>query len=75
MNRVAVTGYGIISPLGNSVPAFWQALIAGECGIGPLDRFDARDYKVRIAAQVKDFDPTRHGMALGDARRMDLFTR
>ncbi len=75
MNRVAVTGYGIISPLGNSVPAFWRALTQGQCGIGPITRFDTEGYKVHIAAEVKDFDPAAHGMAVGDARRMDLFTR
>ncbi len=75
MNRVAVTGMGIISPIGNSVSAFWQGLIEGRCGIGPLTRFDAGDYKVKIAAEVKDFDPTQFGMEFSEARRMDLFTQ
>lgn len=75
MNRVAITGMGIISPIGNSVSAFWQALKAGQCGIGPLTRFDTSDYKVKIAAEVKDFDPTKFGMEFAEARRMDLFTQ
>ena len=75
MNRVAVTGCGIISPLGCGVPAFWRALTAGQCGIGPITRFDAGAYKVRIAAEVRGFDPADHGLDPGEARRMDLFTR
>ena len=75
MNRVAVTGMGIISPLGQDVASFWQALTEGQCGIGPLTRFDVSDYKVKIAAEVKGFDPSQHGMDVGDARRMDLFTQ
>jgi len=50
MKRVAVTGIGIISPIGQSVEDFWQALLRGDCGIGPLTRFDTSAYKVKIAA-------------------------
>lgn len=75
MNRVAVTGMGIISPIGNSVSAFWQALIEGRCGIRHLTRFDASDFKVKIAAEVMEFDPTQFGMEFAEARRMDLFTQ
>ena len=75
MNRVAVTGMGIISPIGNSVETFWQALIAGQCGIAALSRFDTSAYKVTIAAEVKGFDPTQFGMDIAEARRMDLFTQ
>ncbi|MHC1787373.1 MAG: beta-ketoacyl-ACP synthase II [Christensenellales bacterium] len=73
MNRVAVTGLGILSPLGSSVPAFWQALTEGACGIAPLTRFDASAHKVKIAAEVKGFDPVGMGLELADVRRMDLF--
>ncbi|NLE20158.1 MAG: beta-ketoacyl-ACP synthase II [Clostridiales bacterium] len=75
MNRVVVTGMGVISPLGNDVASFWQGLIEGKCGIGPLTRFDTGAYKVRIAAEVRDFDPTRHGLEVAEARRMDLYTQ
>ncbi len=75
MNRVAVTGMGVISPLGNDVASFWQGLTEGRCGIGPTTRFDTSAYKVHIAAEVKDFDPTRHGMEVAEARRMDLYTQ
>ena len=46
MNRVAVTGMGVISPVGNDVPAFWENIKAGTCGIGPITRFDTADYRV-----------------------------
>ena len=75
MKRVAVTGIGIISPIGQSVEDFWQALLRGDCGIGPLTRFDTSAYKVKIAAEVKGFDPTQHGMEASEARRMDLFVQ
>lgn len=74
-NRVAVTGMGIISPLGKDVASFWQALIAGQCGIGPITRFDTTGYKVNITAEVKDFDPTQHGMEFAEARRLDLYSQ
>ncbi len=75
MRRVAVTGMGIISPIGQSVDSFWQALTAGECGIAPITRFDVSAYKVQIAAEVKNFDPTQHGMDVPTARRLDLFAQ
>ena len=75
MNRVAVTGMGIISPLGNDVASFWAGLTNGQCGIGPLTRFDTSAYKVKIAAEVKGFDPVQFGMDIGESRRMDLYTQ
>ncbi len=75
MNRVAVTGMGIVSPLGNDVDSFWSALTDGQCGIGPLTRFDTSAYKVKIAAEVKGFDPVQFGMDAGESRRMDLYTQ
>ena len=58
--RVVVTGMGAISPLGNSVSALWSALLRGECGIGPITRFDTENYKVKVAAEVRDFDPRQY---------------
>ncbi len=75
MNRVAVTGMGIISPIGKDVGSFWQALTNAQCGIGPLTRFDTAGYKVTIAAEVKGFNPVEHGMEQAEARRMDLYTQ
>ena len=57
MNRVVVTGLGIISPLGNTVPVFWENIKNGVCGIGPITKFDTSDYKVKVAGEVRDFDP------------------
>lgn len=70
--RVVVTGYGVISCVGNNVPDFWDALINGRCGIGPITRFDASEYRTRIAGEVKDFDFSGY-MNPKEAKRLDLF--
>jgi 3-oxoacyl-[acyl-carrier-protein] synthase II len=70
--RVVVTGLGIVSPVGNSVEAAWEAILAGRSGIGPITRFDAAAFPVRIAGEVRDFDVT-HYLPARDARRMDVF--
>src|SRR5437588_8761439 len=56
MRRVVVTGLGAVTPLGNSAPETWRAALAGESGIDWIRAFDADDYPVRVAAEVKDFD-------------------
>lgn len=71
--RVVITGVGVISPVGNDKHTFWNALISGKSGIGPVTQFDATDYPTRIAGEVKDFDPLQF-MDKRDARRMDRFT-
>ncbi|HEY9093554.1 MAG TPA: beta-ketoacyl-ACP synthase II [Candidatus Cryosericum sp.] len=58
--RVVVSGLGVISPVGNSVPAFEAALAAGVSGVGPITRFDPSDSSCRIAAEVKGFDPEQY---------------
>lgn len=72
MRRVVITGMGAVTPIGNSVPAFWEGLKAGKCGIGPITKFDTAEYKVHVAAEVKDFDPLLY-MEKSDARKYDLF--
>ena len=72
MRRVVVTGLGAVTPVGNDIPAFWENLLAGKNGIGPLSRFDAGEYKAKVAAQVKDFDPLQY-MEKGEIRKSDLF--
>lgn len=72
--RVAITGMGIISPIGNRIDTFWSNLLAGTCGIGPITAFDTTEYKVKIAAEVKDFDPLLY-MEKGDSRKQDLFSQ
>ncbi len=74
MRRVAVTGMGIVSPIGNDIPAYKAALKAGTCGIGPITHFDASRLKVHVAAEVKDFDPLV-AMEKTEVRRSDLYTR
>jgi 3-oxoacyl-[acyl-carrier-protein] synthase II len=58
--RVVITGMGTINPLGNDVPAFWDGLVAGQSGAGPVTAYDASDQAVRIAAEVRGFDPIAH---------------
>lgn len=74
VNRVLVTGLGVISPLGTGVEPFWEALAGGVSGVGPITRFDAAGYSTRFAAEVKDFDPFKY-IDKKEARRMDRFTQ
>jgi 3-oxoacyl-[acyl-carrier-protein] synthase II len=70
--RAVVTGLGAVTPIGNDHPTFWRNLVAGMSGAGPITGFDAGAYDVRIAAEVKDFDPTV-AMEPKMARRMSRF--
>ncbi|MGQ9525812.1 MAG: beta-ketoacyl-ACP synthase II [Armatimonadota bacterium] len=72
--RVVVTGMGAVTPLGNSVRELWEGLVAGRSGIGPITRFDADEYAVRIAAEVRDFDPDAY-IDPRESRRMDPFVQ
>ena len=70
--RVVVTGLGVISPVGNDVPTAWGNLVAGKSGIGPITRFDAKDFRVQIAGEVRDFN-VESILPAKEARRMDTF--
>src|ERR1700730_4999286 len=59
--RVAITGLGLVTPLGNDTAAAWNGLLAGRSGVAAITRFDASGFPVRIAAEVKAFDP-RHAI-------------
>lgn len=72
--RVVVTGMGAITPIGNDVESFWQGLKNKTVGIGPITYFDTTDYKCKLAAQVKDFDPKAY-MDAKAARRMEAFSQ
>src|SRR6478752_5088109 len=70
MRRVAVTGLGAVTPIGNDAPSTWRAAVAGESGIDFIKSFDASGFPVRVAAEVKDFDPS--GLVNPkEARRLD----
>ncbi len=75
MNRVVITGLGVISPVGCNAGEFWSNLCQGRCGITKLDRFDTQDFKVKVAAQVQAFRPGDYGMDVPTARRMDRYTQ
>ncbi len=70
--RAVITGLGAVTPIGNDHPTVWRNLVAGVSGAGPLTSFDATGFDVRIAAEVKDFDPTA-AMDRKMARRMSRF--
>ncbi|GBE58132.1 3-oxoacyl-[acyl-carrier-protein] synthase 2 [bacterium BMS3Abin01] len=72
--RVAVTGMGVVSPLGIGLEKYWQALVAGVSGVGVISRFDSEGFRVRIAAEVRDFDPVDF-IDWKSARRMDRFAQ
>lgn len=74
MKRVVVTGMGVISPIGNEVNEFWNNLKEKKTGIGTLTRFDTTDYKVKLAAEVKGFNPKDY-MDFKEAKRMELFSQ
>ncbi len=72
--RVVVTGLGAVTPIGNNVEEFWSSVKAGKVGIGEITKFDTADYKVKIAAEVKDFNPTDY-MDFKAAKRMEPFSQ
>src|ERR671939_351386 len=67
MRRVAVTGLGAVTPLGNDARSTWRAALAGESGIDWIRSFDASEFPVRVGAEVNDFDPARVGVVFGTA--------
>lgn len=70
--RVVITGMGAITPIGNSVEEFWNGIKEGKTGFGPITYFDTADYRCKLAAEVKDFDPAQY-MDKKSARRMEQF--
>lgn len=72
--RVVVTGTGVISPVGNNVESFWRNLVDGYCGIEGIADFPTDDLPVKIAGQVKDFDPSDYEIEPAFARKQDKFT-
>lgn len=74
MKRVVITGLGAVSPLGNTVQSTWENMIQGVNGIDKLTRFDTTEFKCKLAAEVKEFDPLLY-FAKSDLRRTDLYTQ
>ncbi len=73
--RVVITGMGTLAPNGNTTQSYWEALCNGQTGVGPITKFDATDFRVQFAAEIKDFDPEHFGIDRRSQRRMDLFTQ
>jgi 3-oxoacyl-[acyl-carrier-protein] synthase II len=74
-NRVVVTGLGVISPVGNDIATFWQALKGSKSGIDKITSFDATAFSSQVAGEVKGFDPLAYGMTKKDINRMEKFVQ
>ena len=74
MRRVVMTGLGVVTPVGNDVPAMWSALLAGRSGVGTISSFDASAFASQVAAEVKGFDPAQY-LSPKDIRRTERFTQ
>ncbi len=74
LNRVVVTGLGLISPLGHDIQEFWQNLVAGKSGIDLITKFDTTNFDTKFGGEIKDFQPENY-IDRKEARRMDLFTQ
>jgi len=74
LKRVVVTGLGAITPIGNTVSEFWDGVVKGRSGAGPITRFDTEKFKVKFACEVKNFDPSQY-IEPKESRKMDLYTQ
>ncbi|TVR41703.1 MAG: beta-ketoacyl-[acyl-carrier-protein] synthase II [Bacteroidia bacterium] len=74
LKRVVVTGLGALTPIGKSIPEYWDALIKGVSGAAPITKFDASQFKTRFACEIKNYDPSAH-FERKEARKYDLFTQ
>ena len=72
--RIVVTGIGIVSPIGLSADTTWESLLAGKSGVDYISSFDSEPFETRIAAEVKEFEPTDF-LDRKEARRMDRFVQ
>jgi 3-oxoacyl-[acyl-carrier-protein] synthase II len=73
--RVVITGMGVVTPIGSGKERFWDALMEGKSGVDLISRFDTSNFKTRIGAEIRDFDPKDYGINPKDAKRMDMFTQ
>lgn len=74
LKRVVITGLGALTPIGNSIPEFWENLLNGVSGAGPITHFDATKFKTQFACEVKNFDASAY-IDRKEARKMDLYTQ
>lgn len=74
MRRVVVTGLGAVTPVGHDVPAMWKSLLSGASGVGPITSFDAAEYPTKIAAEIKDFDPSPY-LSPKELKRAERFVQ
>ena len=72
--RVVITGVGAVTPIGNTADEYWDGMMNGTPGGGPITRFDAEDFDTRFACEVKNYDPLLH-LNRKEVQRMDLFTQ
>ncbi len=72
MHRVVVTGFGSITPLGHNAEDSWEGIVAGKTGVAPITRFDTTNFPVKLAAELKDFDPSLW-LDRREVRRQDRF--
>ncbi len=74
MRRVVITGLGAITPIGNNVEEFWKGIQEGKCGIDKITAFDTTDYKVKLAAEVKQYNPEKY-FDKREIKRLDKFSQ
>ncbi len=72
--RVVVTGLGVLAPNGNDLPSFWERIVNGDSGAGPITKFNAEKFRTRFACELKDFNPADH-LERSDIKRSDMFTQ
>lgn len=72
--RVVVTGLGVLAPNGNDIPSFWEGIVNGQSGAGPITKFNAEKFRTRFACELKDFNVAEH-LERADIKRSDLFTQ
>ena len=72
--RVVITGVGAVTPIGNTAAEYWQGMMEGRSGAGPITRFDATHFDTKFACELKNYDPTQH-ISRKEVQRMDLFTQ
>lgn len=72
--RIVITGIGAVTPIGTTASAFWEGMMQGRSGAGPITRFDATEFDTRFACEIRDYDPLLH-LNRKEVQRMDLFTQ